>query len=316
MRRLRGFFGTAFGAGVAVCLVLAGWALISGGIFDSGIARQARVSSYYAAPGYDVDQTAAEKILGNRRLVVILLAEGDSTRLRDVCDDVEGAAEGNLVLVLRPDGADLDGYGCAFIPGRDDENFGKAAVSETMISAGLDSFVDRPLDALKVIAVNYDRLVRGDFLPDGARTISPSFPRFVVAGTALGAVVLGSVVLNVASRRAGRSAAGRRIALEGGSDRRSVLNARTAVLAGQIIELDNRVGAAVTAGSTRRKRQKVMGPADEYRAVVADFTDLMATIAGDDAAGDTGGNVELRIRQAQELEQRCHELAGRLPISH
>lgn len=50
-RLLGGLFGSTFGGAVLVTLVLAGWALWSGGVLDGPIARQVRASSVYIAPG-------------------------------------------------------------------------------------------------------------------------------------------------------------------------------------------------------------------------------------------------------------------------
>ena len=72
----RRLVGTAFGRAVLACLALAGWALWSGGLFDGPVARQVRASSVYAAPGVDLDRAAAERVIGNRRLVVLMLRAG------------------------------------------------------------------------------------------------------------------------------------------------------------------------------------------------------------------------------------------------
>src|SRR5688572_27811558 len=215
---------TPFGLAVVACLILAGWALWSGGILDGPIARQVRSSSVYAAPEVDLDRTAAQQVIGNRRLVVIMLKPGTED-LRQGCDAARQAAKGTLVLVTSRDGDEFDTYGCALLPDVDDENFGKAAVAETTIGSGIDGFADRPLEALKVIAVNYDGLVKAGVVPDGARTISPSLPRYLVAVAALAAVIGGAVTMWVVGRRAGRLAAGHRAERDTASDARSSLNA-------------------------------------------------------------------------------------------
>ena len=286
-KSLRGFLGalvsTPFGVAVLACLVLAGWALWTGGALDGPAARQVRTSSVYAAPGVDLDRAAAERIIGNRRLVVLLLEPGAD--LRKGCRQVTRAAEGNVVLVMSRDGDDYDTWGCALLPGRDDENYGRAVVAESIIGRGIDNFVDRPLDALKVITVNYDLLVKAGTVPDGTRTISPSLPRFLLAGAAIVAVVIGSATLYVAGRRAGRLAAVRRGRRDEHADARSALGAGAAVLAQQIIDLDKRYAAT-------RRRRGVTGAEEDfgrrYLALTSDYAGLLDRIetvdAGDDAA--------------------------------
>ncbi|MEV4727972.1 hypothetical protein AB0K29_30460, partial [Micromonospora humida] len=181
--RVAGLLGTPFGLAVLACLVLAGWAVWSGGALDGPIARHVRTTSFYADPGLDVDRAEAERVIGNRRLVVILRSPGAD--LRDTCKQVHRAADGTVVLVLSRDGDDYDTYGCALVPGYEKKNLGKAAAAEMIIGRGIDTFVDRPLEAVKVVAVNYDRLVKAGTVPDGARTISPSLPRFLLAVAAV-----------------------------------------------------------------------------------------------------------------------------------
>jgi hypothetical protein len=272
---VRRFFGTAFGAAVLGCLVLAGWALWSGGVLDGPIARQVRSSSVYAAPGVELDRPAAERIIGNRRLVVAFLAP--DADLRDACQSVHGAADGTVALMLKRDGDEYRRYGCALLPGVDDENFGKAFVAETVIGGGVDQFADRPLEALKVIAVNYDLLVRSGTVPDGARTISPSLPRYLVAAAAVVAVLVGAAGIFLGARRAGRFAALRRERLDAATDDRSALSASAGVLAQQIIDLDRRY-----ATGTPPFRGK-------YLRLTKEYTGLLAEIAsnGADAAALT-----------------------------
>ncbi len=289
MKRVRSFFGTAFGAAVLACLVLAGWALWSGGVLDGPVARQLRSSSVYAAPGVELDQAAAERILGNRRVTVAFLAP--DANLRDSCKSVHGAADGTVALMLKREGDEYDHYGCALLPDVDDENFGKAFVAETMIAGGLDQFHDRPLDALKVVAVNYDRLVRSGAVPDGARTISPSLPRYLVAAAALLAVVVGAAGIHLGARRAGRVAAARRERLDAATDDRSALSASAGVLAQQIIDLDRRYSTASPSF------------AGKYRRLTREYTGLLAVIA----AG--GGNTRALTAQVEALSERCRALA-------
>ena len=283
---------TPFGLAVTACLILAGWALWSGGILDGPIARQVRSSSVYAAPGIDLDRQAAARVLGNRRLVVIMLAPGTGD-LRQGCDAARQAAKGTLVLVLARSGDEYDTYGCALLPGVDDENFGKAAVAETTIGSGIDGFAERPLEALKVIAVNYDGLVKAGMVPDGARTISPSLPRYLIAAAAILAVLLGATGLYVAGRRAGRLALAADERRTADADAGSALGAAAAVLAQQIIELDGRYSA-----NSRKNFDK------QYRRLVGDYADLLGDLT--DEADQAG--LELRV---EALSDRCRKLAAR-----
>ncbi|WP_431729298.1 hypothetical protein [Verrucosispora sp. TAA-831] len=287
-RGLAALVGTTFGGAVLACLVLAGWALWSGGILDGPIAREVRASSTYVAPGVDLDRPAAERIIGNRRLVVLLMAPGDD--LRDACDQTRQAAKGTLVLAMSRDGDDWDTYGCSRIRQRDSKDFGRAMVAETIISRGVDSFVDQPLEAFKVIVVNYDLLVRAGNLPDGARTISPSLPRYLLAGAAVGGVVAGAASLWIAGRRAGRLAAQRRRRRDEQADERSALSAAAAGLAQQIVDLDQRYGR-LSARSTGRG----------YARLVSDYTRLLGELS------DAGAG-EVTVRR---LRERVDELASR-----
>lgn len=284
---------TPFGLAVTACLILAGWALWSGGILDGPIARQVRSSSVYAAPGIALDRPAAERVLGNRRLVVIMLPPGTED-LRQGCDAARQAARGTLVLVMSRTGDEYDTYGCALLPGVRDENFGKAAVAETTIGAGIDSFADRPLDALKVVAVNYDGLVKAGIVPDGARTISPSLPRYLLAAAALAAVALTAVGLYAAGRRAGRAAVAGQEDRAAAADAATVTGAAAAVLAQQIVDLDRR---QLTSGRPKNFDQ-------QYRRLASDYADLLGDLTGD----TDPARVAKRVAQ---LSERCRRLAAR-----
>ena len=264
MTRVKKFVATPFGLAAVALLVLAGWATWTAGIFDGPVAKEVRSSSVYVAPGLDVDKAAAEKIIGNRKLVVVFLDRGAD--LAEGCDDTSSAAAGTLVLLLSPGDGEFDHYGCAHFAGDDD--FGKAFVAEMRIAGGADQFTDRPLEALKVIAVNYDSLVKGGAVPDGARTISPSLPRYLVAAAALAGVVGGAVTMWVVGRRAGRLAQDHRAERDAASDARSSLNAKAAVLAKQIIDLDGRYPRADK--TFRRKYEEL---AAEYAELATDLTD-------------------------------------------
>jgi hypothetical protein len=286
------FFGSAFGIAVLGCLVLAGWAVWSAGVFDSPVARQLRSASVYVAPGVPLDQPAAERVIGNRRLVVAFLEPGAD--LSDACDSLGGAADGTLAVMLSHDGDDYEEYGCSRLPGGDDENFGKAFVAESMIGNGIDAFADRPVEALKVLVVNYDLLVRSGAIPDGGRTVSPSLPRYLVAAAAVGTVVLGSPALYLAARRAGRTSVARRERRDAEADERTELAAAAAVLAQEIIDLDKRY--ARQTGKSRFAR--------DYRTLVSDYTNLLPDLGRE--------TPELRAR-VEKLLTRARTLAGQVP---
>ena len=272
MRRIGQFLATPFGLAVVACLALAGWALWSGGVLDGPVARDVRVSSVYAAPGSGLDEAAAERVVGNRRLVVLLLEPGAEPR--EGCDAVRQAANGTLVLALARDGDEYERYSCALLPGVSDENFGRAFVAESAIGRGVDQFPDRPLEAVKVAVVSYDTLVRTGTVPDGARTISPSLPRYLIAAAAVLTVLLGSAVIFVAGRRAGRLAADQRERLTAAGDARTALNAAAAVLAQRIIDLD---------GHARGLGRHDAGFQRRYRRLTSDYVAILGEVAAADA---------------------------------
>lgn len=288
---------TPFAVAVLACLVLVGWALWTAGIFDGPIARDVRTSSVYAAPGVDLDEPAAERIIGNRRLVAVFLEEGAD--LAEGCDDVQPAADGNVVMLLSPDGDEFEHYGCALF-GSDDENdeedFGKKYVAEATVANGVDQFVDDPIKALKVMAVNYDRLVKAGIVPDGARTISPSLPRYLIAAAAVAAVLVGATLAYLAARRAGRLAAAHREQRDTAADARDALSARAAVLARRLIALDGRYTRSTNDKFKRR-----------YRKLAADYAELVADFAAADERGEVDPTLHKRVRA---LTHRCRELAG------
>lgn len=280
---------TPFGLAVAALLVLAGWAVWTAGVFDGAVARQVRSSSVYIAPSVELDQAAAERVIGNRRLVVAFL-EPDADPGEE-CDDVGNAADDTLVLFLQVVDGEFDQYGCAQFPGGDDENFGKAFVAETQIASGADQFAADPLTALKVIVVNYDGLVKAGMIPDGSRTIDPSLPRYLIAGGAVFAVLAGAGTLYVAGRRFGRLAATRQDEATSVEDERGALHARVAVLAKYVIELDERYPEA-----DRNFQRK-------YRTLAADYAKLVADVTG--AGKDKTGHAKVAM-----LTRRARALAN------
>ncbi|GHJ06321.1 hypothetical protein TPA0907_06880 [Micromonospora humidisoli] len=302
--RVAGLLGTPFGLAVLACLVLAGWAVWSGGALDGAIARHVRTTSFYADPGLDVDRAEAERIIGNRRLVVILRSPGAD--LRDTCKQVHRAADGTVVLVLSRDGDDYDTYGCALVPGYEKKNLGKAAAAEMIIGRGIDTFVDRPLEAVKVIAVNYDRLVKAGTVPDGARRISPSLPRFLLAAAAVTGVVAGASGLYFGGRRAGRLAAARRVRRDERTDSRSMLSAATAGLAQQIIDLDPTYALL----SSRRGGDDSTF-VKRYRQLTSDHAALLDRLSTlDDADEAAVGKLTARV---ESLSRRAQALADGVP---
>jgi hypothetical protein len=276
---------TPFGLAVLGLLVLAGWAAWTAGVFDGPVARQVRASSVYAAPGIDLDTHAAAKVIGNRRLVVVFLDR--DADLAEACDDTEDAAAGTLVMFFKPAEGELDHYGCAhFADGDiDGDNFGKAFVAETTAPDGADQFLDRPLDAVKVVAVNYDGLVKAGIVPDGARTIEPSAPRYLLAGAAVLAVIGGAVAVYVVGRRLGRFAARRQTGQEAEANARESLNAMAAVLAQEIIALDRK-----TSGN-------------EYRRLAADYAELAGDLSADDPDPALAIRIESLTARARELSR-------------
>ncbi len=273
--------------------VLAGWALWAGGIFDNDLQRAARSGSVYAADGVDLDTRKAAEIIGNRRLFVAFMEPG--TDLGDACDEVDGPADGTLALFLsRADGdEDYDTYGCSQLPGAGDENFGEAFVAESVISRGIDSFIDSPIDAVKIITLNYDLLARTDTVPDDARSISPSLPKYLIALAAVIAVLGGSTFAYVTARRAGKLAAEAASQRHTELDAQSSVNARAALLAQQILDLDRAYGRP-----TWRKKHGA-----KYLALVGDYTSFTFELSR-----GSGRNSSARV---DRLLERSRELARR-----
>jgi len=275
---------TPFGVATLALLVLAGWAAWSAGIFDGPMARQVRTSSVYAAPGVELDQAAAERVIGNRRLVVVFLDR--DADLDEACDDLDDAASGTLVVLFKPDDDQFEHYGCSKFYGdvedADSDEFGKAFAMENRAPEGADEFLDRPLEAVKIIAVNYDTLVKAGVVPDGARTITPSAPRYLLAASAVLTVIGGAVTVFLVGRRVGRLAARHQGVDEAVSDARASLNAKAAVLARQIIDLDRR-------------------PDDDYRKLAADYAELATGLTADDLDPGLDERIEQLTEHAGEL---------------
>ncbi|MCP2253670.1 hypothetical protein LY13_002424 [Prauserella aidingensis] len=281
-----------FTLAVLVAVALAGWAAVSGGLFDGAVASRLRASSVYAAPDYDLDRYAAERVIGNRKLTVAFLSPDDDAS--EVCDDVAGAADGTLFVAMTREGDEWSPYGCS----HHTDDIGTGVVAESVISRGTDTFADRPVEALKVMVVNFDQLVRSGHVPDGARTIDPPLPRYLLAGALLGAVVLGSAIAYAVARAIGRRAATRRIDAETGDDARSVLNAETGAVSRALIELDRTYTRAV--GGTSTAQQNFV---TRYRHLVDEYVALTRDVA---AAGDE--DVDALVERARELHRTATEL--------
>lgn len=242
---------------VASLLGLAGWAMWTGGIADNEMQRTIRASSVYADPGTGLDVAAAERAIGNRRLVIVMLKP--DADLEKACEQAQRPAKGTLVLVLSRGEDRYKRYGCAsFDPA---ELSVKSFVSEGVVAQGIDGLFDKPNDAVKLAAVNYDRLVRAGQAPDGARTITASLPRFLIAGGAIAAVVIGSLVIWLGARRAGRLAAARDRARATENDRQTEVAAAVSALARQIVAMD---------GQSRTPDLET-----RYRVIVSRYADLL-----------------------------------------
>ncbi|GAA0895737.1 hypothetical protein [Pseudonocardia zijingensis] len=288
MKQIMRQLGTAFGLGAVACVLLAGWAVWTAGLFDGPAARTVRTTSVYAAPGVGLDTAAAERIIGNRRLVVVMLESGSD--LDAACDGLGNAAAGTLALLMSPEDDEFDTYGCGFLDGGDvdDEGFGERAVAETRIGAGVDGFFDRPLDALKVVVTNYDQLVDLGVLPDDARTFSPPLPRYLIAAAAISAVVVGALALYLVAHRAGRRAVVRSVRREETGDSRGLLSAEMALVARQIIDIDGLPG---------QKR------AAQHARLAVDYATLLDEIAAADRDGWT---------DYEQFTDRARTLSGQL----
>ncbi|QFU89670.1 hypothetical protein [Amycolatopsis sp. YIM 10] len=300
--RYRGRGNGLFLVALAVCVVLACWGLWTGGVFDDDLQSDLRVSSVHIGEGTDIDEQAAERIVGNRRLVVAWLPQGED--LEDACDELEGPAAGTVGLLLSPAGDEYDTYGCVQMAGADDEGFGRAYVAESQLPSGVDEFVDSPLDALKVVVVNYDSLVRAKTIPDGTRTIVAPLPRFLIAGGALAGVVLGASALYLVSRGAGRLTAARLERRAHAEDARTRLGAAAAVVAGRLLSLD--------AEYTRRKPQlsaKQRTKFDkDYGTLAARYAEVLPEVH--DAHDNE--SIEDLITKVEELGELCGKLSNSL----
>ena len=169
-------------------------------------------------------------------------------------------------------------------------------VIETVVPRGISEFADQPLEALKLMVLNYDLLVKVGTIPDGARTVSPSLPRYLIAAAAVLTVVAGSTAAYVGARRAGRLTARYLARREQVADDRRELSAATgAVLAEQIIDLDR--GYLRMRASAGR----------QYRQLAMEYAELANEIA---SSGElTQPEIAKLTRRANSLSARCRKLA-------
>ncbi|MGI8417893.1 MAG: hypothetical protein ACR2P2_17155 [Nakamurella sp.] len=279
------------------CVVLAGWSLWSAGIFEGTIASDIRTASVYADASYGLDIPAAERAIGNRRLAVIFLNTSDGGVASQTCKDLDRAADGVLLVIMYRDGTDLQDYGCSLLPGAaDDANFGNSFVAESEIGNGTDGFAARPLDAVKILATQYDSLARADIVPHDARVIRSSAPRYLLAFIALAAVIAGAALIYFVARRAGRLVADAEDTEVATRDAHVALNARMAGIATRILQLDDRYAVL------RKKfgdASATAAPADatrfmsDYRAVAVEYTRVAALVGAE--KGDVASSLTDRV---------------------
>lgn len=284
---------------LVLMLGLAVTCLWGAGVFDSDIKKDIRVSNVYVEDGVDVEEQAAEEIVGNRHLVIIYLAGELGERGGEICDDVQSVAEGSIVAIV--DEA-LDIYGCALIPGRDDENFGKAFVAESIIGSGIGALSDDPQEAAKAMVSNFDTLVAAGLAPQEARAIDPPLSRFIIAGIALVVVVLGALITHLRGRRVAHLQADsleRRAAARGRLAERDVALASAGM---QILALDEKYRQTMGL-SERNVSSKHARFMRGYRRAIEKYTDLNAHATDHDPDDD-----ELQ-EQLEEIEQLNRTLA-------
>lgn len=300
-RLLASTFSTPYRWVLICCLLLAGWALWSGGIFDSQLASTMRGSSVYADSAYHLDTAAAQQVIGNRRLAVVFLDTADSTIAADTCKDLHRAADGALVVIVYAKDGELKNYGCSLLPGAgDDKNFGKSFVAESEIATGISGFLDAPLDAVKTMAIKYDALAQAEIVPQDARVFQVSAPRYLLALTAIGAVIVGAALVYVSSRRAGRAIADSVDETIAEGDEQVDLNATMAGIAGTILQVDGRFSAP---------GDESAGWLADYRKMATDYTALAADIARHAEEKDTEPASAL-VSRASALAERAAALAG------
>lgn len=293
--RSRGLDLTLFG----LMLALAVACLWGAGIFDSAIEKDVRVSNVYVEDGVAVDEHAVEEVVGNRHLVIVYLDGELGERGGEVCDDVESVAEGSIVAIVDES---LDMYGCALIPGRDDENLGKAYVAESVLGYGVEALERDPQEAAKVMVSNFDTLIAAGLAPQEARAIDPPFSRFIIAGIAIALVVLGALVMHLRGRRVAHLQAE---ALERRAAARGRLAERDTALASagtRILELDEKYRQTKALGKKDISSQDTRFML-EYGRAITKYTELNAR-----AIDHEPDEAELQ-EQLDEIEKLSRTLA-------
>ncbi|WP_153506589.1 cation:proton antiporter [Cumulibacter manganitolerans] len=238
------------------CVALGIVAVSGAGVLDDDIQRDIRLSNVYVAPGVDVEEAAAERIVGNRNLVVVYLDGDLGDRGSGVCDSLSGIAKGSFVAILDED---LDMYGCSLLPGADEENLGKAYVAETVMRFGVEMVAEEKIQSARVLASSYDRAVAAGLAPQEAREIRAPFARYLVAAIALGTALVGSLAVYWRGRRLGHAFADATLADAGLRGRRLQRDAALASVGVRLLEADDVIRAIAakphderTAGDRRR----------------------------------------------------------------
>lgn len=285
---------TSNAVAATLCLILVGLSLYLAGIFDSKINKTIRESPVYAEPGSRIDADAAERIVGNRQLILIYLATDLGDRGSDICEDAEKVANGNLVVII---GDDLDTYGCALIPDRDGDKSGNAFVAESAIDDGLTYLDDDINETPKTMVATFDRLVVRGLLPKESRSITPAFSRLALAGITLGGLAVCGLALYVNGRRVGTIVAGReseRRRIAGRTAERDVL---LASIASQILEADpkrDKVASRLKHG----KSSSDLLFMKRYDSVIEGYRELNEECAAEDPTDEQLGE---QVRRAEDL---------------
>lgn len=281
-----------------VALLLA-W---TAGVFDSDIARTVRTSSVYVEPGAEVDATRAAEVIGDRRLILVYLATELGDRGGEICDDLESAVDGNLVVIL---GDDLESYGCALIPGRDDENFGKAAAAEIIIARGITLLEGDKTESAKIMSATYDGLVRAGNLPADARVLRAPAASYIVAAVLVGTVAAAAIGINLAGRRLGSAAADDAAARRRRQGAFSRRDAALAAAGARILELDAAYADLPTGPLHRSNRRLVR----DYRLILREYLRLCRQCEGD----STDEQVRTQVRWITTLRAKIDDLAEQTP---
>ncbi|GAB3307887.1 hypothetical protein EK0264_07280 [Epidermidibacterium keratini] len=285
---------------LVVCLVLGGVALWGAGVLDSAIAREVRVSNAYVEDGVEIDEAEAEQIIGNRNLVVIYLDGELGSRGSDVCDAVSSAAAGSFVAIVDEQ---MRMYGCSLMPGEDEsDEFGKGYVAETTMRTGIRSVADDPIQATRVLASNFDGLVRAGIAPESAREITVPYSRYLIAGIALGTVVIGALLVYLRGRVLGHRRADQ---VEGDIADRGLIAQRDAALAAtgvRLLELDATLQDAFATPEEDRLISERLH-IGSYERMTKEYVELNAEAAGDEPSGGIDDQLD-RIEAINEEATR------------